>query len=228
MLILLPNLLGEEASVELSLPAATGRIVCTLDGLIAENEKEGRRFVRRFRNLGEIPIRVLSEHTTAEEVEELVALLRKEKWGLISDAGLPCIADPGSQLVAKARAAGIEVEALSGPSSIFLALMLSGLPSQSFAFHGYLERKPEALLPQVQLLQKRAQMEKSTQLFIEAPYRTQKMLEFLVAHLSEKTLLAVACDLTLPTEVVIVKSVAAWRKIPFPQFDKRPAVFLFA
>jgi 16S rRNA (cytidine1402-2'-O)-methyltransferase len=227
MLILLPNLLGEEASVELCLPAAMGSIVCSLDGLIAENEKEGRRFVRRFRPLGEIPIRVLSEHTSKEELEELVQLLRHQKWGLISDAGLPCIADPGSQLVARARVHGIEVEALSGPSSIVLSLMLSGLPSQCFTFHGYLERKPELLLPQIQLLQKRAQTEKCTQLFIEAPYRSQKMLEFLVANLSEKTLLALACDLTLPTQLVLVKSVAAWRKSSLPQIDKRPTVFLF-
>src|SRR5262249_13098213 len=144
-LFLLPNLLDETLAWEPFLPASVAAAVQSLDGLIAESEKEGRRYLRRFVNherMAATPIRLLNEHTQPKEIGELLEpLIRGERWGLISDAGLPCIADPGAPLVLLAHEKKIRVETFSGPSSIVMALQLSGLSGQRFAFHGYLPRE---------------------------------------------------------------------------------------
>jgi 16S rRNA (cytidine1402-2'-O)-methyltransferase len=224
VLTLLPNLLNKEGDLDLYFPPAVKRIACALDGLIAEDAKEGRAFLKRlgadYRNT---PILLLNEHTT--DLKELFEPLeRGEKWGLISDTGLPLLADPGHALVAQARNRGVIIEAIVGPSAIVLALMLSGMIAQRFAFHGYLPKHPEALLKE---LEARSQKEKATQLFMEAPYRNQRMLETLLATLSEETLLCVAWDLTFPTQGVEMRSVGQWKKRDLPNLHKRPAIFLF-
>ncbi len=226
-LYLLSNVLGEGSSKEL-LPQGMDAVVRSLQGLIAESEKGARVFLRLF-GIRELPCQLLNEHTKSQEMEALLApLLKGETWGVISDAGLPCLADPGAHLVRHARRNKIPVRAFSGPSSITLALMLSGLSGQSFAFHGYLEREENVLHKQLRALEKRSAQEKETQIFIEAPYRNQKMLQHLLATLNEKTLLSVAWDLTLPSEHVRTESVASWRKHPLPDLHKKPAVFLFS
>ena len=223
-LYLLPNLLNKEADPNLFFPPEVAKVAQALNGLIAENEKEGRAFLMRlgadYRNT---PIFVLNEHT--EEIEELLEPMRKgEVWGLISDVGLPILADPGYQLVRRAKDFGIVVEVFAGPSALIFALMLSGLPAQRFAFHGYLPRKPTATL---QMLEERSFREKATQGFIEVPYRNQKMLETLLSTLSPETLLCVAWDLTFPTQGVEMRNVGEWKKRNLPNLHKRPAVFLF-
>lgn len=227
-LLLLPNVLGEVAHHELFLPASVDRAVESLDGLIAESEKGGRRFLARFnldKKAQDVPLALLNEHTKKDEIDFLLEPIRKgERWGLISDAGLPCIADPGYELVFRARNSGILVQAFSGPSSILLSLMLSGLPGQHFTFHGYAPMEPA--LP-LRRLEKRSQEEKSTQIFIEAPYRSQKFLETLLETLDPETLLACAWDLTLPTQGILSQPVALWKKSPLPNLTKKPAVFLF-
>ena len=132
-LILLPNLLYEEAAFTFQIPP--------LDALIAESEKGGYTYLKKA-SLPKLPTYFLNEHT--KNIDELLEIA-EEKVGLISDAGAPCLADPGSELVFKARQKGIKIEAISGPSSIFLALMLSGLPAQTFSFHGYLSREEKEL-----------------------------------------------------------------------------------
>ncbi len=232
-LLLLPNLLAEELPHELFLPKSVDAAVSTIDGLIAENEKSARAFLRRFsyadgKHFSSIPLKVLNEHTKNEELDDLLQpLLKKETWGLISDCGLPCLADPGAQLVLRAKERGVEVKAFVGPSSITLALMLSGLSAQSFAFHGYLPREEDLLVRKIRALEKRSQQENETELFIEAPYRNQKLLSKLVETLSEKTYLSVAWDLTLPTEKVITQRIPSWRRNPLPDIAKKPAIFLF-
>lgn len=227
-LLLLPNLLNKEASHELFFPSSVDRAVQTLDGLIAENEKEGRAFLKRFtypenRTFRDIPIRVFNEHT--QEVEELMEPMRQgQKWGLISDAGLPIIADPGYQLVRRATDLGVTVKVFVGPSAIVHALLLSGLSAQRFAFHGYLPKSPGERL---KLLESRSAEEKSTQVFMEAPYRNQQMLEQLLQTLAEETLLCVAWDLTLPTQGVELHPIRAWKKRSLPNIHQRPAIFLF-
>lgn len=225
-LVLLPNLLSEELSHEEFLPKSVDRAVLSLDGLIAESERGARRFLRRFSV--HLPIQILNEHTSDSEREALLApILQGQWWGVISDCGLPCLADPGAALVLRARERGIAIQAFSGPSSLLLGLMLSGLPAQRFAFHGYLPREREPLVKQLHLLELRSAQEKSTQLFIEAPYRNEKLLSVLLEVLSSKTHLSVAWDLTLPTQGVITQTLSAWRKATLPSLHDKPAIFAF-
>lgn len=231
-LLLLPNVLGDIPHHELYLPASVDRAVQTIDGLIAESEKGGRRFLSRFKlekKPHEIPIALLNEHTKPDEYNFLLEPIRKgERWGLISDAGLPCIADPGALLVQYARRTGIYIQAFSGPSSIFLALMLSGLPGQKFAFQGYLPKQSDDCAKEVQKLERRSMQEKTTQIFIEVPYRNKQVLETFLNTLGSNTILACAWDLTLPTQGVLSQSIELWKKSPLPNLEKKNAVFLFS
>jgi 16S rRNA (cytidine1402-2'-O)-methyltransferase len=228
-LYLLPNLLDDTLDDHQPfLPANIGEIIAKLDGCICETEKPARRFLGRFKRAS-LTLRVLNEHTKDDELAAIIEpLVRGETWGVISDAGLPCIADPGSKLVSLARKKGVRLEAVVGPSSIFMALMLSGFSGQHFTFHGYLPREKEPKKAKIRLLEQKSRKEKSTEIFIEAPYRNQELLQDLVSELAPHSWLAVACDLTAPTQEVHVKSVAEWKKMAasLPQINKRPTVFL--
>jgi 16S rRNA (cytidine1402-2'-O)-methyltransferase len=228
-LILLPNLLDETLDAFNFLPAGVGPLVGTLQGLIAESEKAGRRYLRRFLThdqMAALPLQTLNEHSSPEQLQVLLApLLRGETWGLISDAGLPCLADPGADLVGAARKQKVSVQAVAGPSSIVMALQLSGFSGQRFAFHGYLPREPDLLEKRIVELEKRSGMEHSSQIWIEAPYRSSKMLEFLKTKLQPSTHLCVAVQLTTPHERSASLSISEWKKISFP-IEKEPAVFL--
>jgi 16S rRNA (cytidine1402-2'-O)-methyltransferase len=223
-LYLLPNLLDKEADHRLFLPSSVDQAVQSLNGLIAENEKEGRAYLKRFGvPVQGFPIKLLNEHT--QEIEELLLPMKNgERWGLISDAGLPVLADPGYQLVRRARQLGIAIEAFIGPSSLILALMLSGLPAQRFAFHGYFPYEPGQTLKK---WEERSREEKATQIFMETPYRNEKALNALISTLSDSTLLCVAWDLTMPTQGVETYPIKDWKKRLLPSIHKRPAVFLF-
>lgn len=230
-LLLLPNLLGESIRHhEIYLPDSVDKAVSTLDGLIAESESGGRRFLSRFETkkpAAQIPIALLNEHTKDDELDFLLEPLRKgERWGVVSDCGMPCVADPGSKLVNRARQSGIIVQAFVGPSSILLSLMLSGLPGQRFCFRGYLDKDPSGRKTEILEIEKISKKEKSTQIFIEAPYRNQHTLEMLVNSLSDQTSLCVAWDLTLPTQGIVSQKVNLWKKSPLPNIDKKPAIFL--
>lgn len=229
-LILLPNLLDETLDHERFLPSVLSSTIKTLDGLIAESEKSGRRYLRRFLShdqMTKIPIRLLNEHTTKQEVIELLSpLLKGETWGLISDAGLPCIADPGSELISLAHEKGVRLETIFGPSSILMALQLSGFSGQRFSFHGYLPREIPHLKQTILTLEKRSKIE-GTQIWIEAPYRSAKMLEHVKEMLQPKTLLCIAANLTMPNEKVASMSIKKWKIFSFP-LSKEPAVFLIS
>jgi len=231
-LLLLPNLLGEHRHHELFLPVSVDRAMETIDGLIAESEKEAKRYLSRFqtkKSVQEMPVALLNEHTPDEEIDFLLEpMVQGERWGLISDAGVPCVADPGSKLVARARQLGISIRAFIGPSSLLLALMLSGLPAQRFYFRGYLGRDSDKRKREIRILEQQAIKDEATQLFIEAPYRNQHMLEALLEELNEQTMLCVAWDLTLPTQGVVVQPVKVWKRSPLPNIHKKPAVFLVA
>lgn len=210
-LILLPNLIAENTEAS-SFPPILAEKVKSLTHLIAESEKEGRRYLKRFSLT--LPILLLNEHT--KDLSELTEPLKRgANLGLISDAGLPCLADPGYQLVAWCRKNHVHVDAMIGPSSILLAIMLSGLPSQKFAFHGYLPYQ----------LDKTFKPEKQTlHLFIEAPYRNRKTFEKLLAILPKETMLGIAADLMGENQLVDVRRVSEWKGAP--EIDKRPAIFL--
>lgn len=226
-LLLLPNVLEEELPSDPFLPLSVGQAVATLQGLIAESEKAARRYLRRFishEQMSQMPLKTLNEHSQAKDLASLLEPLEKgECWGLVSDAGLPCIADPGSDLVWLAQQRKITVETFVGPCSLILALQLSGFNGQRFCFHGYLPRETIDLETKLKELEKRSKQE--TQIWIEAPYRSAKMLEALKKTLQPTTRLCVALNLNTSKQRVISQPVSGWKTDPFLP-EKEPAVFL--
>lgn len=229
-LLLLPNLIAENRHHEMFLPASVDKAVATLDGLISESEKEGRRYLSRFQTKKpphEIPLALYNTHTPDEDIDfYLEPLIKGERWGIISDSGLPCIADPGAKIVSRARAMGIQIQAFVGPSSIFLALMHSGLSGQCFTFQGYLDKDQTRLARKVKELENESKRRKMTQIFMERPYMNQKMLETLLDTLEDETMLCVARELTGPDQKIQSQSVAIWKKSPLPNIDKKNTLFL--
>jgi len=229
-LLLLPNVLGEVKHHAPYLPASVDKAVASLDGLIAESAGGGRRFLGRFQTkkpANDIPLALFNEHTPDSDIDFLLEPIRKgERWGLISDGGLPCVADPGAKLVSRARQLGIVVQAFSGPSSILLALMLSGLPGQCFYFRGYLEKDSAQRENEIRDLEHLSKSQGSTQIFIEAPYRNMHMMESLLKLLNDQTNLCVAWDLTMPTQGILSQKVEVWKKSPLPNLEKKAAIFL--
>ncbi|NGX43173.1 MAG: Ribosomal RNA small subunit methyltransferase I [Chlamydiae bacterium] len=231
-LLLLPNLLGEHRHHEVFLPQSVDKTVATIDGLIAESEKSGRRFLSRFETkkpTSQIPIALYNEHTPDADIDFFLEPIQQgERWGVISDCGLPCLADPGAKLVSRAYQLGITVQAFVGPSSIFLAIMLSGLPGQSFSFHGYLEKKPEKFRKSLLRLEDESKKHKMTQVFMERPYYNRQALEMILDTLDDETMLCVAWELTTPNQGVLTQPVKFWKKSPLPNLDKKPALFLLS
>lgn len=219
-LYLLPNVLGPVEDVELFLPKSVAVAMSQIDGLIAESTGEGRRYLKHFstkKKAHEMPIALLSE-----EVDFLLEPVQKgEVWGVVSDAGLPCLADPGALLVRRARGLNLHVEALSGPSSITLALMLSGLSGQHFFFHGYIPKTPEE---REKALREWEKMRGVTHIFIEAPYRNQHTFQTCMKVLQKDTLLCVASNLTLSDQLVQMAPIGKWKEI---EIGKKPTIFLF-
>ncbi len=228
-LLLLPNVLAPTPYPELFLPQSVARAVNMIDGLIAESPTAGKRYLDLFikdRDTRKIPIAVLDGNTSTKDIDFfLEPILSGERWGFVSDAGMPCIADPGSQLVFRARQRGITIQAFVGPSALLLGLIQSGLPSQRFAFHGYLPKKQEERLKMLQTIEKRSAEEGATQLFIEAPHRNRILLEDCIKFLSPETWLCVAIQLTSQEQTVVCQQVATWRKSVLPQVDNKAAMF---
>jgi len=243
-LLLVPNTLdhGEEP-VDLADVLAPGvlRQAAALRCWVAENARSTRAFLKRVatvvplaRPLQDIVIRELPPPAKGTATppapavwhELLAPALAGEDLGLISEAGLPAVADPGAALVAAAHAAGVPVLPLPGPSAPLLALAASGLEGQRYAFVGYLPQEPAALAARLRELQALSRRERQTQIAIETPYRNAALLQALLAQLAPETRLAVACALTLPGGWCRCLSVRDWRREP-PAIGRRPAVFLF-
>lgn len=228
-LYLVPNLLGV-APPETVLPVRTIDVARSLRHIVAENAKVARAFLKTIGTpvaIQQIRIDELSEHTRQEQVESLLAPVREgTDIGLLSDAGCPAVADPGARLVAAAHRSGIQVVPLVGPCSILLALMASGMNGQGFVFHGYLPAKTERRTAAIRKLEAEARKSGATQLFIETPYRNAAMLESLMTTCSREFVLAVAADLTLASEEVIVAPIAQWRTQDVQRLVNRPAIFL--
>ncbi len=228
-LYLLPNTLGD-ASPEETIPAAALHHARTLDYIIAEDPKTARAFLKRIaprRPLQSIRVERLDHNTPENEIPALLdPLLAGSDAGLLSEAGLPAVADPGSNLVRLAHDQGVRVVPLSGPSSLLLALAASGLDGQRFAFHGYLPAKPGPLATALRTLERQSLRDRQTQIFIETPYRNDRTLATLLGVLRPGTALCLASDLTLPTETVRTRKIADWRRQPI-QLKGRPTVFLF-
>lgn len=227
-LYLIPTPLGS-TPLEQVLPEATRRIAAGLSTFVVEHPKTARAFLKQVGTalpIQQLTLLELNEHTKPAELKDLLApLLEGKDVGLISEAGCPAVADPGADLVRLAHRHGIKVKPLTGPSSILLALMGSGLVGQRFAFHGYLPAKPEERQKALKDLEKRAEKDDAAQAFIETPYRNTAMLEGILAACRDDTWLCVACDLTLESELVISRRVSDWRG-NLPEIERRPCVFL--
>ncbi|HEY1609107.1 MAG TPA: SAM-dependent methyltransferase [Paraburkholderia sp.] len=231
-LYLIPNTLGDgdEAALAAVLPVPVRERAGTLASYIGENAKTTRAFLKRIgttRPIQEIEIRELNVNTPAGEIDRLLApLLAGIDTGLVSEAGVPAVADPGALLVRRAHERGIRVVPLVGPSSILLALMASGLNGQSFAFHGYLPVDASERGKRLRELEQQSRKARQTQIFIETPYRNRALLDTLLASCAPSTLVCVAVDLTLPTETIVSRPVSDWKKAAVPDLHKRPAIFL--
>lgn len=205
-------------------------IVQKLHHFIAENKRTALKFLSRLNKTfreNECDIVELSEHTKPNEIYEITKPLRDgEDVGLLSEAGCPCIADPGNLAVKAAHSLGARVIPLSGTSSILLALMASGFNGQNFAFSGYLPIKENARKAAIKRLEERAVKEKQTQIFIETPYRNAALFESLLSTLKEDTLLCIAENLTGKDERIRMKSVRDWKKSREEKPEKTPAIFL--
>ena len=230
-LYLIPCPIAEEGDVWDVLPAANRAVMASLDYFIVENTRSARRFLSKAklgRPIEELEFRELNEHTVAgREVEELVApIAAGRSAGVISEAGVPGVADPGALVVEACHRRGIRVVPLVGPSSIVMAVMASGLNGQSFAFNGYLPVKPPERVQAIRRFERRAHAEGQSQLFIEAPYRNVKLMEQLLQTLAPETRLTVAMDITAPGEFIRTLRVREWRAAELPAMNKRPAIFI--
>jgi 16S rRNA (cytidine1402-2'-O)-methyltransferase len=198
---------------------------------IVENAKEARRSLKKI--MPEIvpgDLQMIEQDKHRDNSEEIKAWMQERKknnehFGLLSDAGVPCVADPGARIVAFAHRLKIPVVPVVGPSSILLALMASGFNGQSFAFHGYLPVNEKEQIKKIRMLEEESQKRNMTQLFIETPYRNNKLLETLTRTLHPFTRISVACDLLSPSQQIISQTAEEWKKQK-TDFHKRPAVFL--
>jgi 16S rRNA (cytidine1402-2'-O)-methyltransferase len=228
-LYLLPTPLSEDAVFE-SIPSYNKKIIEPLRYFVVEEIRSARRFLRKL--CPDFPIDdctffIFNEHTckSANYEEILQPLLNGNDMGLLSEAGLPCIADPGAELVRAAQQKNIQVVPLVGPSSILMALMASGLHGQSFAFHGYLPTDKTALVDKVRKLENISAQNTQTQLFIETPYRNNQLFEILLRTCKSDTQLCIACNISGKEEYIKTQSIAQWKKSPPPQLHKKPTVF---
>ncbi len=227
-LYLIPNSINE-ATENSFLPTIVAEI-SNLRVFFVEEPKSGRRLLKSLNAdfpLSECRFFDLNEHSAPQQVQEYVKVLKEGDCAIISEAGCPCVADPGGDLVLLAHQNHIEIIPLVGPSSILLALMASGLNGQNFAFNGYLPKEREDRIKKIKALQERAIKEKQTQIFMETPYRNQNMLEDILAAAHDHTRLCIACDITGAQQMIKTMSVKEWKKLGH-KIDKNPALFLIA
>lgn len=228
-LYLIPVSLGP-ASTGLTTPADVAARACSLTYFVVENAKTARAELKRLEHpapLRELDIRELPEKPGSADLDTLLApLLAGRDAGLMSEAGCPAVADPGALLVRRAHEKGVKVVPLVGPSSLLLGLMASGLNGQSFAFHGYLPVDEEARKRRIRELEAESARHSRTQLFIETPYRNDRMFEALKNTCGPETRLCIARDLTTDDEWIATRRIADWKKTAAPELSKRPTVFL--
>jgi 16S rRNA (cytidine1402-2'-O)-methyltransferase len=228
-LYLIPSTLGDAPPQE-SIPAGNLQVIEKLRYFIVEDVRTARRFLKKALpsiNIDGLIFQVLNEHTPVPEIAALLEpLLAGNDTGLLSEAGLPCVADPGALLVGHAHESGIRIVPLTGPSSIFLALMASGFNGQNFAFSGYLPIDKRERAAKIRELESMAYQSDQAQIFIETPYRNQQMMEALLETCHAQTRICLAVNLTMPDEVILSRTAEQWKKLKWPDIHKKPAVFL--
>ncbi|STZ75327.1 SAM-dependent methyltransferase [Bergeriella denitrificans] len=229
VLYLIPTPLGAPDTPCL-LPHEQQQIVGLTD-FVVEAEKTARAHLKHLgvtTPIRELNLQTLNEHTDAKTLPDLLKPLQEGRsMGLVSEAGCPAVADPGADLVALAHQYGFEVRPLVGPSSLLLAMMASGANGQSFAFKGYLPSEKSERVRALKDLEQRSRTHDETQIFIETPYRNEALLADAVAQLHPETRLCIACDLTLPEQLIVSRKVSDWRKMSaLPNVKKRPTIFV--
>lgn len=227
-LYLIPTTLGDNQPFEV-LPASVLGIIPQIRIFVVEEVRTARRFLSKAGlkgHIDELEFHTLNEHSGEDEISALTGLFSKGDVGLVSEAGLPAVADPGAMLVAACHRQGIEVVPMVGPSSLMLALMGSGLNGQSFAFRGYLPAKTDERRAALKAVEKQSSQLKQSQIFIETPYRNDALFADMLAGLAEGTRICVAADLTLPTQFIRTRTVAQWKKEKAFLIGKRPCVFI--
>lgn len=227
-LILIPSDLGSE-TIDHVWPATNLTAISHIRHFVVENERTARRFLRKAgydAGFGDVTFYVLNKHTTDSESSTFLDVADSgHDIGLLSEAGVPCIADPGQRMVALAHQKHIRVLPLVGPSSILLALMSSGFNGQQFEFHGYLPIDKKERDRKVKSMEQHAYRQHQTQIFMEAPYRNNQLMDDLLRVCANDTLLCVACDLTLPSAFIHTHPIHVWKK-NMPDLHKRPGIFL--
>jgi 16S rRNA (cytidine1402-2'-O)-methyltransferase len=228
-LYLIPVTLGD-LNVHNVLPQSVFNVVPGLTYYIVENQKTARKFIKAIHPetvQASLQFSEINKHTDPLEISSfLKPCLEGNDMGVMSEAGVPGVADPGADVIAIAHLKGITVKPLVGPSSILMAVMASGLNGQNFAFNGYLPMDNAERRKQIKDLELRSEREQQSQLFIETPYRNDKLFEELLNTLHSDTQLSISCDISLESEFIKTMPVKLWKK-QVPNLHKRPTIFLF-
>ena len=227
-LYLIPATLGD-SKIEAVIPESVKNIVNSINHYIVENQRTARRYLKKLgikMPIDKLTFYTLNKHTLPDEINNfLQPVFQGRNVGIISEAGCPGIADPGSEIVKLAHQKNIRVIPLTGPSSIFLALMASGMNGQNFAFVGYLPIKKDEKLKRIRFLENRSFAENQTQIFMEAPYRNQHLLNDILNTCQNNTLLCLSVNITLEKEFIQTKTISEWKK-DIPDINKMPVIFL--
>jgi 16S rRNA (cytidine1402-2'-O)-methyltransferase len=212
-----------------TIPQKTVETVCNIQYFIVEDIRTARRYLSKMKmsaKIDNLTFFELNEHTKHTEIEQLlIPAAEGYDMGIISDAGVPCVADPGAALIEFAHQKNIKVVPLVGPSSILLALMAAGMNGQNFAFAGYLPVKEEQRCQRIRSLEKRSKHESQTQIFIETPYRNIQLFKSFISACNPATRLCIAANITLADEFIKTLTIAEWRKIE-PNINKKPCIFI--
>jgi len=228
ILYLIPTTLGDNEPLEV-LPMSVKKIIEQVDHYIVENEKSARRFIKKIsprKSQPSLHIKILDKYTDDLELQHFLDdCAEGYNVGLLSEAGVPAVADPGASIVKLAHQKGIKVKPLVGPSSIVMAMMSSGLNGQNFAFNGYLPIDKAERKRSIKQLEKLSSDKDQSQLFIETPYRNEKLFEDLKRTLLASTQLCIAVDITLSTEYIRTMPVEEWKHVKI-DLHKRPAIFI--
>ncbi len=227
-LYMIPVELGENNLNDI-IPPNVAKMLNTIDFYISENIRTSRRYLSKVgieKPINQLTFFELNKHTDATQLKTyLQPALEGKHVGLMSEAGCPGVADPGAAIATIAHQLDIRVVPLTGPSSILLSLMASGMNGQSFAFVGYLPIQKTDRMRKIKWLESKSKQENQTQIFIETPFRNMALLDDLLAACQPNTQLCVAVDITLPTEYIKTKTIKEWRG-QLPQIHKRTATFL--
>ena len=227
-LYLLPVTLGD-TPIESVLPAYNKEVILQIKHFIVEDVRSARRFLKKVDkdiDIDSLTFYTLNKHTSPEDISGyLEPLMTGQSMGVISEAGCPAVADPGADVVAIAQRKNLKVVPLVGPSSIILSVMASGFNGQSFAFYGYLPIEPGERIKTIKHLEQRIYSENQTQLFIETPYRNNKMMEDIIRNCRPQTKLCIAANITCEGEYIKTKTVKDWQG-KLPDLSKIPCIFL--